>query len=67
MDQVRTAQQTAGQGELLLTVGVNLDEILNTFEAILTKETRFDELDETQIICGQNKEEYARTMRFTKL
>ena len=52
---------------MLLTVGINLEEVLKTFEAILAKETRLDDLDESQIICGQSKGDYAMTMRFTKM
>lgn len=52
---------------MLLTVGINIEEVLTTFEAILTKETALDELDQSSIICGQSKEDYAMTMRFTKL
>ena len=52
---------------MLLSVGINLDEIMNTFEAILTKETHFEELDETLIISGQGKEDYIATMRITKM
>ena len=51
---------------MLLTVCLNVKELLGSFEAILTKKAAFN-LDSSQLICGMTPEDYANTLRFTKM
>ena len=55
-----------GQGEMLLTVNMNVSEILATFEAILMKKQTIQGLESSQIICGQSLDDYSSTIRHTK-
>jgi len=50
---------------MLLTVNLNINELFQTIEAILTKKDIL-EMDESQIICGLLPIEYQAMLRLAK-